>query len=260
MSGTELVLLVTIVLMLLILMVLAAAETALNRISRVKAQALADSNDSRSARALVKLVEHPERFINPLLVTVTVLQMWPDRGSSASLADRLGRGRARRARHLRPQRRRVLRGRRVDAEDVGRAAHRAGRAGDGALHQPARVVPAAAASISRGLIWLTNVLLPGQGPQAGAVRQRAGAARHRRGRRRRRRDRARRARADREHHRVRRHGRPRGDGAATRHGDHPPRGHGHAGARPGDRAGLQPAAGRRRRRTTTWSASPTRRT
>src|SRR5688572_16081490 len=74
MNGTELALIFAIVLMLLVLMVLAAAETALNRISRVKAQALADSNDSRSARALVRLVVHPERFINPLLVTVTVLQ------------------------------------------------------------------------------------------------------------------------------------------------------------------------------------------
>ncbi len=74
MKGEELLLLITIVVMLLVLMVLATAETALNRISRVKAQALASSNDSRSAKSLVRLVEHPERFINPLLVTVTVLQ------------------------------------------------------------------------------------------------------------------------------------------------------------------------------------------
>ncbi len=56
MSGTELLMLVAVVLMLLLLIVLAAAETALNRISRVKAQALADSSDSGSARALVRLV------------------------------------------------------------------------------------------------------------------------------------------------------------------------------------------------------------
>ena len=42
--------------------------------SRVKAQAIADSSGSGAARSLVKLVEHPERVINPLLVTVTVLQ------------------------------------------------------------------------------------------------------------------------------------------------------------------------------------------
>jgi CBS domain containing-hemolysin-like protein len=73
-TGTELWLLLAILIMLVVLMVLAAAETALNRTSRVKAQALADSNKSRSARSLLRLVEHPERFINPLLVTVTVLQ------------------------------------------------------------------------------------------------------------------------------------------------------------------------------------------
>ena len=74
MNGGELALLLAIVLMLLLLMVLAAAETALNRTSRVKAQALDVNNGSRQARALVKLVTHPERFINPLLVTITVLQ------------------------------------------------------------------------------------------------------------------------------------------------------------------------------------------
>ena len=74
MSGTDVVLLVAILAILLVLIVLAIAETGLNRISHVKAQALADSTDSKAAKALVSLVEHPERFINPLLVTVTALQ------------------------------------------------------------------------------------------------------------------------------------------------------------------------------------------
>ncbi len=74
MNGTGIVLLLAIFVILLILVALAIAETGLNRISSVKARALADSTDTRSARALVKLVERPERFINPLLVTVTVLQ------------------------------------------------------------------------------------------------------------------------------------------------------------------------------------------
>ena len=74
MTGVELLLLVAILLILLVLVLLAVAETGLNRISRVKAQAIAEENDSRAARALVDLVEHPERFINPLLVTVTALQ------------------------------------------------------------------------------------------------------------------------------------------------------------------------------------------
>ena len=75
MSATELWMLLAIFAILLVLAFLAVAETALNRISRVKAQAISDSQDSKSARALLRLVTHPERFINPLLVTVTVLQM-----------------------------------------------------------------------------------------------------------------------------------------------------------------------------------------
>ena len=53
---------------------LAIAETGLNRISRVKAQAIDEDTKSKSSRALLRLVEQPERFINPLLVTVTALQ------------------------------------------------------------------------------------------------------------------------------------------------------------------------------------------
>jgi putative hemolysin len=60
---------------LFVLAYFAIAETALNRISRVKAQAIADSRGTKSAQALLRLVAHPERFITPLLVTVTVLQM-----------------------------------------------------------------------------------------------------------------------------------------------------------------------------------------
>lgn len=74
MSGTDLALIAAIVVILLVLTVLAVAETSLNRISRVKAQAIADSSPSRAADSLVALVDQPERFINPLLVTVTALQ------------------------------------------------------------------------------------------------------------------------------------------------------------------------------------------
>jgi putative hemolysin len=75
MSTSEIWMLLTIFVILFVLAYLAVAETALNRISRVKAQAIADSRGTKSARALQRLVTHPERFINPLLVTVTVLQM-----------------------------------------------------------------------------------------------------------------------------------------------------------------------------------------
>ncbi|HET9667246.1 MAG TPA: hemolysin family protein [Desertimonas sp.] len=75
MTATEIWMLLAIFAILFVLAFLAVAETALNRISRVKAQAIADSQATKSARALLRLVTHPERFINPLLVTVTVLQM-----------------------------------------------------------------------------------------------------------------------------------------------------------------------------------------
>ncbi len=74
MTGTDIALLAAILAILVLLVVLAVAETGLNRISRVKAQAIADSSEHRSAKTLAELVEHPERFINPLLVTVTALQ------------------------------------------------------------------------------------------------------------------------------------------------------------------------------------------
>ena len=63
-----------IVLLLFVLVFFAVAETSLNRISRVKAQAIADSSGKASARALYRLVSHPERFINPILVTITFCQ------------------------------------------------------------------------------------------------------------------------------------------------------------------------------------------
>jgi magnesium and cobalt exporter, CNNM family len=75
MSSSEIWMLLAIFAILIVLAFLAVAETSLNRISRVKAQAVADSRGTKSARALLRLVTHPERFINPLLVTVTVLQM-----------------------------------------------------------------------------------------------------------------------------------------------------------------------------------------
>jgi putative hemolysin len=73
-TGRNVLILIAILVLVLLLIVLAIAETGLNRISRVKAQAMDESHRSRSSRALLRLVEHPERFINPLLVTVTALQ------------------------------------------------------------------------------------------------------------------------------------------------------------------------------------------
>jgi CBS domain containing-hemolysin-like protein len=66
--------LVGIVLLLVALAFLAMAETALNRISKVKAQAIAEATGTRSSRALATLASQPERFLNALLVTVTICQ------------------------------------------------------------------------------------------------------------------------------------------------------------------------------------------
>jgi len=73
-STPDLVMTIAIVVILLVLIFLAVAETALNRISKVKAHSLVAESGSKSSLALKRLVTHPERFINPLLVTVTFLQ------------------------------------------------------------------------------------------------------------------------------------------------------------------------------------------
>jgi putative hemolysin len=54
--------------------VLALAETSLVRTSRVKARSLSDQH-RRGARPLVRLVDRPERFLNPILLLVLVCQL-----------------------------------------------------------------------------------------------------------------------------------------------------------------------------------------
>jgi putative hemolysin len=53
---------------------LALAETSLVRTSRVKAKSLLDEG-RRGSRQLVRLVEHPEQFLNPVLLLVLVCQL-----------------------------------------------------------------------------------------------------------------------------------------------------------------------------------------
>jgi CBS domain containing-hemolysin-like protein len=74
MNGSDLLIIIAIIILVVLLSALAAAETSLSRISKVKAQAIDDTAKSKSSRALLGLVEQPERFINPLLVTVTAVQ------------------------------------------------------------------------------------------------------------------------------------------------------------------------------------------
>ena len=74
-SGSiQIVLVVIVVVLLFGSGALAAAETALVRTSRVKARSLADDNH-RGAQSLAHLVEHPERFLNPLLLLVLICQL-----------------------------------------------------------------------------------------------------------------------------------------------------------------------------------------
>jgi CBS domain containing-hemolysin-like protein len=66
-------LLVVIGLLLLVLVFLAVAEMGLSRMTKPKAGALADRG-LKSGKALQKLVSEPERWINPLLLTVNICQ------------------------------------------------------------------------------------------------------------------------------------------------------------------------------------------
>jgi putative hemolysin len=72
-TGTDVLLLVVVIVLLLLLTGLAVAETGINRISRVKAEALA-AEGTRRGRTLLRLVEEPEKFLNPVLLTVNILQ------------------------------------------------------------------------------------------------------------------------------------------------------------------------------------------
>ena len=163
-TSVDTFMLAAILLLLIVLMFFAIAETALNRISRVKAQALADSSGKASARALSRLVSHPERFINPILVTITFCQTGQAFLTSL-LADRLFGGTG------------VLIGFFLNvifffvlAEAMPKtwavlSAERAALATARITEWVVSFPPLRA--ISRGLIGLTNILLPGKGLKEG---------------------------------------------------------------------------------------------
>ena len=73
MTTTDVVLLAAIGGLLLLAIALAVAETALTRTSRIRAIALQEEG-RRGAGVLVGLVEHPERFLNGVLLTVLIVQ------------------------------------------------------------------------------------------------------------------------------------------------------------------------------------------
>ncbi|MCX7619406.1 MAG: hemolysin family protein, partial [Acidimicrobiales bacterium] len=73
-TGTDWAMLVAIVVLLIASVFLALAETALTRVSRAKAAALVEEG-RRGARELQTLVEHPETFLNPVLLVVLICQL-----------------------------------------------------------------------------------------------------------------------------------------------------------------------------------------
>jgi putative hemolysin len=72
-GGGEVGLLVTILALLVILTFLAIAEMGLSQMTKPKAASLADKG-MKSGKVLVRLVSEPERWINPLLLTVNICQ------------------------------------------------------------------------------------------------------------------------------------------------------------------------------------------
>jgi putative hemolysin len=73
-DNVDVIMLVTIGVLLVLSTFLALAETALTRMTRTKAQGLVDERRPGAAR-LLWLVAHPERFLNPVLLVVLICQL-----------------------------------------------------------------------------------------------------------------------------------------------------------------------------------------
>jgi CBS domain containing-hemolysin-like protein len=87
MTTGDTVMLVVVLALLFVSAALAIAETALTRVSRSKAAALVEEGRP-GARQLQALVEHPERFLNPVLLVVSLCQL-VQASLTGILADRL---------------------------------------------------------------------------------------------------------------------------------------------------------------------------
>ena len=72
-SSTNVLLIVVILLLLLVLIFLAVAEMSLSRMTKPKASALLDKGH-KSGRSLLKLVANPERWVNSVLLTTNICQ------------------------------------------------------------------------------------------------------------------------------------------------------------------------------------------
>jgi len=86
-TGADVAMLVVVVVLLLITVFLGLAETALTRISHTKAIALVEEGRP-GAQRLLDLVEHPEHFLNSVLLVVLVCQLVQS-AITGVLADRL---------------------------------------------------------------------------------------------------------------------------------------------------------------------------
>ena len=73
-SGSDAVLIVVIFALLVMAAFLALAETGLVRMTRAKAKTL-EEEGHRAARTLARLIEHPEKFLNPVLLVVLICQL-----------------------------------------------------------------------------------------------------------------------------------------------------------------------------------------
>ncbi|MDQ4090141.1 MAG: CNNM domain-containing protein, partial [Actinomycetota bacterium] len=74
MSTAETLMLVAVFVLIGAAAILAMSETALTRTNRVKALTLSEEQ-RRGSQALVRLVEHPERFLNPVLLLVLLCHL-----------------------------------------------------------------------------------------------------------------------------------------------------------------------------------------
>jgi CBS domain containing-hemolysin-like protein len=73
-TNLDVLMLVVIFVLLVVLIFLSVAEMALSRMSRPRATSLAEQGGKRG-KALKKLVDEPERWVNPLLLTVNICQI-----------------------------------------------------------------------------------------------------------------------------------------------------------------------------------------
>ena len=144
MSTTDLAYVVVILVLIAATGFLALSETALTRVNRVKAIALEEEH-RKGAATLARLVEHPERFLNPILLML--LSCTCDHPGGGSTPVGFGPWGVVAATafevvcHLRPGRGRP--------QDLGHPAHRSRRPAGGPAHRRLRALLASPHAVAR---------------------------------------------------------------------------------------------------------------